>query len=44
MEPEGPLPCSQEPSTGSYHKPDESSPYHSPRAYYAHASASLILI
>jgi hypothetical protein len=28
MEPEGPLPCSQEPSIGPYPKPDLSSPYH----------------
>jgi hypothetical protein len=28
MEPEGSLPCSQEPSTGSYPKPDQSNPYH----------------
>jgi hypothetical protein len=28
MEPEGSLPCSQEPSTGLYPKPDESSPYY----------------
>jgi hypothetical protein len=28
MEPEGSLQCSQEPSTGPYLKPDESSPYH----------------
>jgi hypothetical protein len=27
MEPEGLL-CSQEPSTGSYPKPDQSNPYH----------------
>jgi hypothetical protein len=27
-EPEGSLPCSQEPSTGPYPKPDRSSPYH----------------
>jgi hypothetical protein len=28
MEPESSLPSSQEPSTGPYPKPDESSPYH----------------
>jgi hypothetical protein len=28
MEQEGSLPCSQEPSTGPYTKPDESSPNH----------------
>jgi hypothetical protein len=27
MEPEGSLPCSQEPYTGSYLKPDQSSPF-----------------
>jgi hypothetical protein len=27
MEPEGSSPCSQEPSTGPYPKPDRSSPY-----------------
>jgi hypothetical protein len=26
MEPEGSLPCSQEPSTGPYSKPDQSNP------------------
>jgi hypothetical protein len=28
IEPEGPLPCSQEPSTGSYPEQDQSNPYH----------------
>jgi hypothetical protein len=28
MEPEGLLPCSQEPSTEPYHEPDRSNPYH----------------
>jgi hypothetical protein len=29
MEPEGSLPCSQEPSTGPYPELDQSTPYHS---------------
>jgi hypothetical protein len=29
MQHEGSLPCSQEPATGPYSEPDESSPYHS---------------
>jgi hypothetical protein len=28
MEPEGSLPCSQEPPTGPYTQPDQSNPYH----------------
>jgi hypothetical protein len=30
MEPEGSLPCSQEPSTGPYPEPDQSTPYFLP--------------
>jgi hypothetical protein len=32
MEPEGSLPCSQEPSTGPYTEPDQSNPYHTIRS------------
>jgi hypothetical protein len=28
MEPEGSLPCPQDPTTGPYPKPDQSSPHH----------------
>jgi hypothetical protein len=28
MEPEGSLPCSQDPSTGPYPEPDQSNSYH----------------
>jgi hypothetical protein len=28
MEPEGSVTCSEEPTTGPYPEPDESSPYH----------------
>jgi hypothetical protein len=33
MEPEGSLPCSQEPSTGPYPEPDQSTPYHHDLCY-----------
>jgi hypothetical protein len=42
MEPEGSLPCSQEPSMGPYPRRDESIPYHpilylyGPFQYYPH--------
>jgi hypothetical protein len=35
MEPEGWLPCSQEPSTGPYSEPDQSNPYH-PNSFITH--------
>jgi hypothetical protein len=34
MEPEGPLPCSQQPDTGPYPEPDDSNPYHHILFYY----------
>jgi len=39
IEPEGSLPCSQQPVTGSYPEPDESSPY-----LYHHNSRSVLLL
>jgi hypothetical protein len=34
MEPEVSLPCSQEPSTGPYHKSDQSSPYYLSKIHF----------
>jgi hypothetical protein len=35
MEPKDSLPCSQEPSTGPYPEPNQSSPYHPILSYLA---------
>jgi hypothetical protein len=34
MEPQGSLPCAQEPSTGPYTEPSKASPYHSILSLY----------
>jgi hypothetical protein len=42
MEPEGTLPCSQEPSTGPYSDPDQSNPYH--RSYLSKIHFDIVLV
>jgi hypothetical protein len=50
MEPESLLSCSQEPSTGPYSEPDQSSPYHpilsfyDPSQYYTPTYVLLFLV
>jgi hypothetical protein len=34
IDPEGSLPCSQEPSTGPYPEPDQSGPYHLSKIHF----------
>jgi len=41
MEPEGSLPCSQEPAIGPYPEPNESSPYHP--TYFSKIHSNIIL-
>jgi hypothetical protein len=41
MEPEGSLPCLQEPATGPYPKPDESSPH--PKPYVPNTHFNIVL-
>jgi hypothetical protein len=42
MEPERSLPCSQEPSTGSYPESDQSNPYHTILSYASKINSNIV--
>jgi hypothetical protein len=43
MEPEGSIPCSQEPSTGPYPEPYQSNPIHSIPSYLSKIHFNIVL-